>query len=83
MTELYLLLKSTSFLLNNNKTIVKIAKLFSHIMKIYHKEHAVGPIRVEEDESSYSPYGDGQFDKTEYYECYEDIVEEIKSHFGL
>jgi len=56
---------------------------FSHIMKIYHKEHAVGPIRVEEDESSYSPYGEGQSDKTEYYECYEDIIEEIKSHFGL
>ena len=37
MTELYLLLKSTSFLLNNNKSIIKIAKLFSHIMKIYDK----------------------------------------------
>ena len=37
MTEIYLILKSISFLLNNNKSIIKIAKLFSCIMKIYDK----------------------------------------------
>ena len=56
---------------------------FSHIMKIYHKEYATGPIRVEEDESSYGPYGGDQSIGTKYYDDYDDIVQEIKSHFGL
>ena len=35
VTEIYLILKSMSFLLSNNKSIIKIAKLFSCVMKIY------------------------------------------------
>jgi hypothetical protein len=35
ITELYLILKSMTFLLNSNKSIIKIAKLFSYIMRIY------------------------------------------------
>lgn len=56
---------------------------FHRDMKIYYKEHAVLPIKVEEWESSTSPYGDAESNDTKYYECYEDIIEEIKSHFGL
>lgn len=37
ITEIYLIFKSMSFLLNSNKSIVKIAKLFTCIMKIYDK----------------------------------------------
>jgi hypothetical protein len=35
LTEIYLMLKTMSFLLVGNKTIIKIAKLFSNIIKIY------------------------------------------------
>jgi hypothetical protein len=35
VTEIYLILKSMSFLLSNNLPIIKLAKLFSRIMKIY------------------------------------------------
>jgi hypothetical protein len=56
---------------------------FHRDMKIYYKEHMVGPIKVEEWESSFSPYGEGNSNDVKEYDSYEDIIEEIKSHFGL
>ncbi len=56
---------------------------FHRDMKIYYKEHMVGPIKVEEWESSFSPYGKGNSNDIKEYDSYEDIIEEIKSHFGL
>jgi hypothetical protein len=54
MTEIYLLLKSMTFLLNNNKSIIKIAKLFSCIMKIYDKvEESIHKIRKISNNSTY------------------------------
>ena len=47
-------------------------------MKIYYNEFSVGPIRVEEYECE-----DGARIEKNMYDSYEDIVEEIKSHFGL
>ena len=37
LTEFYLIIKSMSFLLTNNKITIKIAKLFSYLIKIYDK----------------------------------------------
>lgn len=37
LTNLYLILKSMSFLLEPGKSIIKIAKLFSNLMKVYDK----------------------------------------------
>ena len=54
---------------------------FHRDFKIYYKEHMVGPIRVEEDESSFSPYGEGESAETKYYDSYDDLFEEIKSQF--
>ena len=46
ITEIYLIFKSMSFLLNSTKSIIKIAKLFSYIMKIYDKiENSIYKIR--------------------------------------
>jgi hypothetical protein len=57
---------------------------FSSIIKIFHKEHMVGPIKVLVDESSYSTDCDSNNDNfIKYYECYDDIVEEIMDEFGL
>ncbi len=54
---------------------------FSRDMKVYYKEHAVGPIRVEESEASSSPYGKGSSDCVNEYDGYEDIIKSIKSFF--
>lgn len=54
---------------------------FHRDMKIYYKEHMVGPVRVEEYESSSGPYGEGSSDCVKEYDGYEDIIEEIKSLF--
>lgn len=54
---------------------------FSRDMKIYYKEHMVGPVRVEESSSDSTVYGDSESSLTTEYDCYEDIIEEIKSFF--
>jgi hypothetical protein len=46
MTNLYLIIKSMSFLLNTDKSIIKIAKLFSVIIRIYDKiENSIHKLR--------------------------------------
>lgn len=46
ITEIYLIFKSMSFLLNSGKPIVKIAKMFSYIIKIYDTiENSIHKIR--------------------------------------
>jgi hypothetical protein len=54
-----------------------------HNMKVYYKESPVGEIRVEEDESSSGPYGGDASSDTKYYGDFDEIVKEIKSHYGL
>ncbi len=41
----------------------------------------VGPVRVEESSSDSTVYGDSESSITTEYDCYEDIIEEIKSFY--
>jgi len=54
-----------------------------HNMKVYYKESPVGEIRVDEDEGHSGPYGSDESVDTKYYQDFDSIVDEIKSHFGL
>ena len=46
LTNLYLILKSMSFLLDSGKPIIKIAKMFSNLMKVYDKiDNSIHKIR--------------------------------------
>ena len=56
---------------------------FSHEMKVYNYKKMMGELRVEETESWGGPYGDGDDTKVKMYESYDDIIAEIKSHFGI
>jgi len=47
-------------------------------MKVYYNEFSAGPIRVEE----YECEDNAKIEKN-MYDSYEDIIEEIKSYFGL
>jgi len=53
-----------------------------HNMKVYYKESPVGEIKVEEDEGYSNPYGQGENNGTKFYEDFDLILDEIKSHFG-
>ena len=56
---------------------------FSHEMKIYNYKKMMGELRVEESESYSSPYGDGNDTVVKMYGTYDEIITEIRSHFGL
>lgn len=52
-------------------------------MKIFYKSNMIGPIKVEFDEGSRSPYGDSDNNGVKYFDDYDLIIDEIKSHFGI
>ncbi len=56
---------------------------FSLDMKIYYKGNMIGPIKVEYDEGSSSSYGDIKNNGIKYFDDYDLIIDEIKSHFGI